>query len=310
MLKAGGKTLGLDIGSSYIKWIVYRGSTRSPVIFNCGYVPTPAGAVRYGKIIKEDDLREKLREILEINKLKINKASITLLCPKMIIRTMELPPLKPGEMEQVVKHEMEQFISFNVEEYIVDYKILGQVYIKGSKLNRIMLVATPANRIQPYINLLEDLDMEPVIVDFHSNCASRFLCRCQPDLNDCNFALIDIGSTTTTVTIIEKDVPVFTRTIKKGSDEITGSSTDLYDFSDIYRSLEFYRDKNNKTIHSVMLIGGGSYLKDLDNFLVHQHNLPKHSIIKNAPVKLLKSIPAGQLALFVNVMGLTLRGER
>jgi len=346
------RMLGLDIGSCCVKWIVYGGHRRNPTVFDWGRVKISPGIVRDGRITDIKGLQEKMKEILDFKDIKIDRASITVSCPEMVIRTVEMPTLKQKEMEPVIKYELEQLIPMNAEEYVTDYKILGHVENNGTELLRILLAAIPNRIVQDYIRLIEGMDMKPVVVDFHGDSVSRFLKENQPGFQDSSYMLVDVGASSTTVTITEKGVPVFTRLIQRGSDEITRSLTNSFNLSlddgekykkmhgrifgkdqqaesgiiekirtsimpvieyqlnDIYRSIQFYKDRKNKDVDSLLLIGGGSYLKQLDEFFAEQLNLNKAVISKNASIKFNKDMPVEQMVMYANVLGLAFREER
>lgn len=352
MVGLSGKTLGLDIGSSNIKWIVYGRSRKKPVIYNWGLIKTPPDAVRDGRIINRHRLQEMFAELLANNRVKAAKSCVTLSCPEMVIRTVEVPKMGLKELENAIKFEAEQFIPVNAGEYITDYKIIGEIEKDGAKLYRVLLAAVPLSIVQGYIELLESLNIKPGAIDFHGDSSSRFLSKYLPIAKESNYALLDIGASTTTITVAEQGVPVFTRVIQTGSQEITRSIANAFNLSledgekykktygrvfledekheddmlgemmagimpvveyllnDVYRSIEFYRTRTNMGIDSIILVGGGSYLKGIDKYFETQLNLRSRRVEGDLPFKVKNAIGDDQLLLFTNVLGLTFREER
>ncbi|MBA1336996.1 MAG: hypothetical protein HPY66_3432 [Firmicutes bacterium] len=344
--------LGLDIGSSNIKWIVYGGSCKTPVIHNWGMVKTPQDSLRDGRIIDKHGLLEKIKEVLASGEKKISKASITLSCPEMIIRTLELPKMNFREMDSVINYEAEQFIPVNAGEYISDYRIIGEVERDGARLNRVLLAAVPSGIVQGYVELLEGLGVKPGAVDFHGNSAARLLSRYPSVSSDGSFAILDLGASTTTISITEKGIPMFTRVVQNGSEEITRSIANSFNLSiedgekykilhgrvlnegeepqegmvrdmlegvmpvveylisDVYRSIEFYKTRTGSQINSMALIGGGSYLPGLGEYLSSHLSLEYRRIEGELPLKIKNGFDNDQLLFYANVLGLAYREER
>jgi type IV pilus assembly protein PilM len=351
MFGAGNKILGLDIGSSNIKWTVYSEAKNMPTIYNWGLEETPPGAVRNGRILEKQSLLDKLREVIVNNRIKVAKASITLACPEMVIRTVDVPKMKQKEIQNVVKYEAEQFIPGNSDEYIVDYKILGEIKENQNDLFKVLIVAVPSGIIQNYIELLENLSINPRAIDFFSNSTCRFLNNFLRDVKDKNYVLIDVGASNTIITIAEQGVPVLTRLVQIGSEEIARTIANSFNLTledgekymkthgrvffdneqpedkflwemmtsimptvelllkNIFQSVEFYKSKTQKSIETVLMTGGGSYLKHIDKYFAQQLSMNILPLKGIFPVKMKNNIPEDIINLFCNVLGLAFREE-
>lgn len=313
MLGLNGRTLGLDIGSGNIKWIVFGGNCIRPVIYNWGMIKTPPGSLRDGRIVDPNGLRKSMDEVLDNSGMKISRASITLSCPEMIIRTLDLPRMQPVEMDGAVRYEAEQYIPVNAEEYIIDYRVIDEQERDGARLTRVLMAAIPSGIVQGYVQLLESLNIKPGVVDFHGNSAARFLSRCHTLNGDGGCVILDIGASSATVSISENGIPLFTRVIQCGGREIYPTAADTFSVSiedDVYRSIEFYRTKTHSRVSLVTLIGGGSYPEGLSDYFCSRLNLEYGKIDGALPLSFEKTFDSDQLLFYANVLGLAYRRDR
>jgi type IV pilus assembly protein PilM len=216
------KVLGLDIGSSSIKWILYGGS-EGPFLFDWGTIEIPPEWVKNGRIVNSEGIGMRLKEILRGINGKVSKVSLALSCPEMIVRAVPMPKLNSRELDKVVKYEVEQLLPVGTGKYIFDYSILGDIFIEGTKQVRVLITAVPSAVVEEYVTLFKSLGLTPYLFDFHGSCASKIVNLLQAGEKNDNRAVVDIGFSSTTITIVENGAPVFTRLLQSGSNDITRS---------------------------------------------------------------------------------------
>ncbi len=223
--------LGLDIGSNSIKWVLYDNSGREPVLFEWGIIELPEGWIGNGRIINPEGIGVKLREVLESFKAKVTKASLTLACPEMIVRTAELPRLGAGELANAAKYEVKQLIPVDTQEYIADYRVLGDISRGDVKQTRVLLAAVPEAIVGEYIELFKNLGLVPQVIDFNGNGISGIVNLLQSNHTGERQVVVDAGASTTTITIVENGTPVFTRLLRSGGKDITNSIVHSFDIT-------------------------------------------------------------------------------
>ncbi len=221
------RTLGLDIGCSSVKWILYN-SGKKCTIYNHGILKLPSGWVEDGRIVNPLGLASRLNSVLEGQHGKISGASVTLCCTEMIIRTVYLPRLGPGEMENAVRYEMEYLFPKGIKEYIFDFRVLGEEMREGILQTRVLICGLPLVIAEEYLELLNILNLRPRTFDFHGNSAARVLGVLKEENIGKGQMIIDIGAHITAITFVEKGVPVFARLLKKGGVQITRSIAEAF----------------------------------------------------------------------------------
>lgn len=225
------KILGLDIGSSSIKWILYGKRGNKLILYDWGISKMPAGWVRDGRMINSNGIASNVSDILKGLRSKVSKVSLSLSCPEMIIRTVYLPKLVPKEMEAVVKYEIEQLIPAGAGEYIADYRILGEEVREGAVQISLLIAAMPSAIVGEYMELFKTLHLKPQFFDFHGNSASRLVNVLKSSQKGDRQLVVDTGASNTTITIVENGAPVFTRLLHNGGDEVTRSIANTFNLT-------------------------------------------------------------------------------
>jgi type IV pilus assembly protein PilM len=225
------KVLGLDIGSSSIKWILYGKRGKKPILYDWGISKIPAGWVRDGRMIDSGGIATNVSEVLKGLRCKVSKVSLSLSCPEMIIRTIYLPKLVPKELEAVVKYEIEQLIPAGAGEYIADYRILGEEVREGAVQVSLLIAAMPSAIIGEYMELFRTLNLKPQFFDFHGNSVSRMVNVLISSQKGDRQLVVDTGASNTTITIVENGATVLTRLLHNGGDEVTRSIANTFNLS-------------------------------------------------------------------------------
>ena len=343
--------LGLDIGSSSIKWVLYS-CGKGPVLYDWGILAIPAGWVRDGRIIDTTGIASKINGILKGIKGKVSRVSLSLSCPEMIIRTVYMPKLVPKELYSAIKYEIEQLIPAGTGEYISDYRILGEETRDGAVQVKVLIAALQSAIVREYMELLSGLNLKPFVFDFHGNSASRVVTMLKNVQKGDRQLVVDVGESSTTITFMENGAPVFTRLLQKGGGEMTSSIANTFNLSledaeqqkkahgivysegqkpedcfalemsrsisptaeqllkDIYRSVEFYRSRNGRSLDSVIAIGGGSHLKGFGGYIASNLDLKKVSITEALPTLARDRFSPEQGEVLVNALGLALREDK
>lgn len=231
MFSLGGKVLGLDIGSKRIKWVLYGGSRKKPVLLDWGQACTPPGSVRDGKIIDKLSLKNALEEIVKSKAIEAKKVAVSLSSSEIMVRTVELPKLTKKELDKAVLLEVEHFFSFSTDDYYIDYRILGETRDKQVVLNRVLIAVLPKPVGDTYIEIFEELKLKPIVFDFHGNSYCRLLKHLDSEFSQKGCMIVDMGASSINIAICEGGMPVFYRVIQGGGDEITKAIANSFNLS-------------------------------------------------------------------------------
>ena len=258
--------LALDIGNRNIK-IVYGGASKKKIeIIEYDIVDTPANSIKDGKIINTKALANTVAEVLKKNHIKAKKLILNITGTGVITRDVLLPRSTDEEIEKILEFEAQQYFPVNLENYVLDFKILEEVSNSEGVYNRVLLVAVPLKQVEEYMKIPGLLKMELVAIDIPANCISKFLFiedkliieaglaneagvnKNENENSDTpkEFAVIDIGSETTGVCIFHGTKLKFNRILLNGSGDIDRLISNEFDID--FKQAEEIKIRKSKIV--------------------------------------------------------------
>ncbi|WP_206812698.1 type IV pilus biogenesis protein PilM [Paradesulfitobacterium ferrireducens] len=118
-----------------------------------------------------------LKSWLRQEKIPLTKLVIALSCPGVITRMITIPVLKPKELDKLMTEQVDQYFTLNIEDYIVDYRILEKVEEDGQERQRILLAALPKFQWGKYWLQWEKIGLKPRAVDLVADSLARLYGR-------------------------------------------------------------------------------------------------------------------------------------
>lgn len=291
-------TIGLDIGSSYIKIVQLKDLKGGYELELFDVLPLPPELIVDGSIIDSFRLLDSLKELLRKSKVKTKDSVIGIAGhSSVIIKRISLPEMSEEELSESIKFEAEQYVPFDIEEVNLDFQILGPKSEPGQM--DVILVAVKKDIINEYVSVVKEAGFNPVIVDVNSFALENMYeinYEIEPDKN---VAIVNIGASTINMNILKGGISVFTRDsaigsnlhtetlqrefnltyenaerLKKGEPVENVSSDDAFSviesasdeiISEVNRSFEYFRSSVvHEDINEVVLSGGCALIK---NFL-------------------------------------------
>ena len=219
--------VSIDIGSSKIKIAVGKYANSIIYIKETISIKTPEGSLMDGKLIfaegKADILRQSIIQALSENRIRYKDAIFTIQSTSIIRREVELPNVKPHEMEGMIRYEIEQYLPIDLNEYIIEYKVLEE---KKDSKTKILIAAIPKTVAEDYLSILKSMDLVPSSLDINSNSISKlFGFKQQINLTeyslDKTVAFLDMGCSNINICILAKGLFQFSRLIPTGGSELT-----------------------------------------------------------------------------------------
>ena len=219
------KLIGFDIGSKSTKVVVGKKGRDKLVVDRLLSIPTPEGMMLDGKIFNVKNLSEVIGYILEQEKLGADNAICTAKSSTIINREIIIPKVEDEEMETVIKYEIQQYLPIDLNDYILQYKVIDNILNEAGEQLKVNVIAFPEKMAKAYYDLLLELDLKPFALDVDYNSIDKLM-DFNTEINnyECNaentIAFIDIGATSINLTIYKDGKIDFTRMIKSGGDNI------------------------------------------------------------------------------------------
>lgn len=297
-------TIGLDIGSSYIKVAQLKDIKGGYELELFDMLPIPPDLVVEGSIIDSFRLKDSLKELIRKANIKIKDAVIGIAGhSSVIIKRISLPEMSEEDLSESIKFEAEQYVPFDIEDVNLDFQILGPKEEAGQM--DVILVAVKKDVVNEYVSVVKEAGLNPVIVDVNS-FALENLHEVNYEIEpEKNVAIVNIGANTININILKGGISVFTRDSAVGSNIHTEAlqrefnltyenaerikrgeplenvsqedaffvieSTSEEIIGEVNRSFEYFRSTTQQTdIHEVILSGGCVLIKDFPKLFVEK----------------------------------------
>jgi len=323
-------SVGLNIGVSSIKMVQLR------------FTDEAVQLCSFNVAENQLDLESVLKKIIQTYSIK--RVNISVSGQQSVIRYIEFPRMSLEELKQSLKFEAQKHIPFPIAEVNMDASILRSD-LPDNKM-KVLLAAVRKESLSQRLKLLTGLELEVGIVDVDSLAlmnAFEFNYAQEEDIKSKTLALLNIGSATSNLNIMDRGYPALSRDINIGgnnfiqkaadslgldfkSAESIKTSQDKSQFEqaaqaiepvldklaqEVRTSFDYYESRGVNSVEKIFLSGGGSLFNGVKDILadligievVNWDPFKKIVLPENAEKEKLKTL-SNQLAVAV---GLALR---
>ncbi|MEW6606993.1 MAG: pilus assembly protein PilM [bacterium] len=148
-------SIGLTVSKDKINIAQVKGTYRKLSSIKTQEIPTGIG---------EGEVALYIKRFFKKNNIKTKYICLGLPRRQILVNIIELPPIKKDLISQALKYEVEEHIPYPIEEVYYDYQIIGQF----EKKTNILLVAVRKEVVDPYLQLLSQIELKPLFVDVDS----------------------------------------------------------------------------------------------------------------------------------------------
>lgn len=228
--------IGLDISQSSVK-LVELGKTSDGTLAleRCSIVPLEAGWVNDGNIERFDDVAAAVRRAVTSSGAKTKHAALALPSSMVISKKILLPAnLSEQEMEAQVESEATQYIPFSLDEVNIDFYVIGPS--PGSEDDvEVMIAASRKEKVEDRQGLAEAAGLTPTVIEVDSNAArlaaQRLIDRFPETRQGAIVALFKIGSTNSTIQVLQDSNVLYERDQNFGGAQLTQMLVRQYGFT-------------------------------------------------------------------------------
>jgi len=309
--------LGVDLGTTSIKVVELEEVKKMPKLVTYGYADQLFSWMQNDDPAELSRAAATLKAIVQQARVGATKAMAALPSFAVFSSVVNLPAMSKKDLEAAIQWEAKKIIPLPLEEVILDYKILdqkGQVgdnftsvttaptvesapLVKDGKNIRVLLTAAPKKLVSKYLQLFKAAGLNLVGLETESFSMGRSLVGHDP----ASVMVLDLGSNTSDIVIFEGGVPVLSRSVNYGGENITAaiaassglnhqqaeqfkmdlaaSSTEFSPqikeilnaiINEIKYSVELYTNQAQRKIDKIVLTGGSSFLSNLPQYLEGQ----------------------------------------
>ncbi|MBZ0109327.1 MAG: type IV pilus assembly protein PilM [Candidatus Scalindua rubra] len=222
MEKSSGRTtLGIDIGSYWIKVLEFSLTGKCPEVRGLAKKKLPPGMRTAER--DPEAVAKLIKECLAEGGISARDVVVMVSGSQVFVRRITMPPMPQDELDEVIPFEATKQVSFSVEQLEVDYIIVGEKDVGGVKNQDILLAATPKEVVEQQKSIIRAAGLRIVAVTVAPMVLWKAFQLSNKTCEDRVIALLDIGHERTTISLLNNGILEFTRTINLGGDEVTSS---------------------------------------------------------------------------------------
>lgn len=292
------------------------------------------GDCKDGNVRDKDSIVKLLNDYLDVNGRDIKNVSFVLRGTDIITRYIEVPILKNNALIEAVNFEFKQFIP-DIDDYYMNYEIVEKINTKEKKAYKILLVAATKEKINPIIEIAEEISKELEVIDILSNSLARVLKSSDHIASEESTGIFYFGADSSTLGIIEGNVLKFERNLPFGIknifnevyEEAAVTALDskqvinvfenneqlMMNFENLLASVNntvryYNSEKNNKPVTNFIIICADMIMTNMEKYLEKYFELP--CILVKDPSDLgLKLKFKDNFPKYISSYGLLLRGN-
>ncbi|HEY5886033.1 MAG TPA: type IV pilus assembly protein PilM [Pyrinomonadaceae bacterium] len=300
--------VGLDIGSSSVKAVELNKKGNALQLVNLGFESLQPDTIVDGQIMELNNVANVITSIFTEHQIKTSRVAAGVSGHSVIVKNIVLPQMSEDELQESFSWHAEEHIPFDISDVNLDY----QVTSTSTDALNVLMAACKSDKIANVKQAIQLAGKQPVVIDVDAfalqNC---YEVNYQPKDTDV-VALLNIGSSTMNINILNGTRSVFARDASVGGNQYTSllqkelgltfeqaeaakRGFELPDgiearpiqpiietVSDILaleirKTMDFYRataEENEEAIQKILIAGGGSKLPGLTDYLARRFEIP------------------------------------
>jgi type IV pilus assembly protein PilM len=322
--------LGVDIGNAGIKIVELKNENGRPRLVTYGYADFPVSSTINKHQETETEVASLIKKVCSGAGVTTNKVIAALPNFSVFSSVISLPQMKKNELDQAVLWEAKKFVPLPIEEMNLYSEVIeeqkselekkkgeekekkevteeekGKKDSEKGKHLKVLIVAAPKKNVDRYMKIFQAAEMNLINLETESFALERSLVGHE----SAPVMIIDIGSISADISIVDRGIPVINRIVDTGGASITRRIAKTINV-DLKRAEQFKKDigfstKNtgqgvpkaiessiepiineikycfdlyssqgeSKHVEKVILTGGSAYLPNLVEYLTNLLNI-------------------------------------
>lgn len=218
------QVLGLDISSTTVKLLELSHTGERYRVESYAVSSLPVDAVIEKNVNDVEGVANAIRNVVTQSKTKLKVAAAAVAGSSVITKTIDMPSgLNEDDMETQLTLEADQYIPYPLEEVAIDFEVQGQSPEAEDQVE-VLLAACRRETIDARVEAIEGAELQVKIMDVEAYAMERAfaLIQNQLDIEDDNtVAVVDIGATMTTLSVLTNGQTIYTREQLFGGRQLT-----------------------------------------------------------------------------------------
>ncbi len=227
-VSTSGTVVGLNIGNAFIKAVEVTSKGGQLTVTGMGVIATPPESYANGNVLSVTALSNAIRTMWKQAGLS-SKATIFSVAGSgsLVVRVIEVPKMTDGELADNMRVDADRYIPFPPSEVVMDFRALRDLPSDPDAANmEVLLAAAQREIIDLHIAVVQKAKLTPRAIDVEPLALARTMqleLRAQNPIIDYDdvTAVLNIGQTSTEISILRGDIVVFTRSVPNGGGALT-----------------------------------------------------------------------------------------
>ena len=214
--------VGLDVGSSAVKAVALRRTSRGREIVAVRREPMPRGSIVDGDVVDRGAVTEAVRRALDADRVRTRRVATAVSGNAVIVKRITLPLMDEDDLAESIRWEAEQHIPFDIRDVSLDYQVLqaGRNPADRESMD-LLLVAAKKEKIAAYTDAIAAAGGVPAVVDVAAFALQNaFEMNYGVDAARVSM-LVNAGAGGMNVNVVEGGQSLFTRDLPTGGDAYT-----------------------------------------------------------------------------------------
>ncbi|BFM13025.1 type IV pilus assembly protein PilM [Simiduia litorea] len=216
--------IGLDISSTSVKLLELSRQGERYRVESYAVRALPPNAVSEKNIADVEVVADVIKKVAQQAKCKTQFAAVAVAGSAVITKLIEMPSgLSDDAMETQISLEADQYIPYPLEEVAIDFEVQGPSPRNPDQVE-VLLAACRRENVDLRSAVLEQAGLIPKVVDVEAYTMERafsLVARQFEDDSDQVVAILDIGATMTTLSVLLEGKTIYTREQLFGGKQLT-----------------------------------------------------------------------------------------
>ena len=214
--------VGLDISSSAVKLLELSRNGNRYRVESYAVEPLPPNSVVEKNITDVEAVGEAVRRAMKRSGAHTRNAAVAVAGSSVITKVIPMPNnLSDDELHSQIEMEADQYVPYPLEEVSLDFEVLGQSDNNPDTVD-VLLAACRTETIDMRTAAVENGGLDIKVEAYATENAFQLLLDQVPDHgSDKTVAVIDVGSTMTTLNVVHDSKLIYTRDQVFGGKQLT-----------------------------------------------------------------------------------------
>jgi type IV pilus assembly protein PilM len=211
-------TIGLDIGSGFVKAAAISHAGPEPELTRVAYLPLVADAIVEGEIMDPSRVADTIRAVIGALGVPARQVVTAVGGRDVIIKKIQMDRMPEEDAREVIRWEAEQYVPFASDSVELDFQILDG-NADGLQME-VLLVAAKRELVEQRMLLLQEAGLTASVVDVDAFALHNAFEYNYPDAARGVVAVVNVGHEISNILIQQDGVPTVTREVPFGSRQL------------------------------------------------------------------------------------------